>query len=100
MKIIIKNEEFKSKKLVGKLYELYLEISEKIDKYQKDNGVGWEKTSLKYAREFLVEYFDNKFTEEDLNEEVEVSTIITYFLLIDKQIQDEVTAKLEKIAKN
>ncbi len=29
MKIIIKNEEFKSKKLVGKLYELYLEISEK-----------------------------------------------------------------------
>ena len=77
MKIIIKNEEFKSKKLVGKLYELYLEVSEKIDKY-----------------------FDNKFTEENLNEEVEVSTIITYFLLIDKQIQDEVTSKLEKIAKN
>lgn len=100
MNLIVNSKEYKSKKITGKLYENYLETSEKIEKHQRENGVGWERESQKMAREFLVALFDNQFTEDDLLEDVEVSTVIAYFMLVDKTIQDQVTSKLEKIAKN
>ncbi len=100
MEIIINQKTYKSKRITGRIYDRYMEMSESIEKRQAEEKNGFTKTDLALIRDFLVEFFDNQFTADILYDEVEVSSLIVYYLSIIKEVETQMQSKMEKLAKN
>ena len=95
MQVVVKGKKYESGKITRKKYKIYLDTREKIiDKelYNDEDLDGMIKT--------IVAMYDNKFTEEDINDDMEVSDIIVNFSAIDFEVGKKVNNKVEKIQKD
>ena len=92
MKIIVKNKEYDSGKLVRKKYKEYSEVRECFT----DEGKSYTDEDLDRMIKVIVSVFDNQFTEDDINEDFEVSDIIYNFLRFDIEIGEKINEKLDK----
>ena len=100
MEIIINHQTFKSKRITGRIYDRYMEMTETIEKRQAEEKNGFSRTDLALIREFLVEFFDYQFTADDLYDELEVSSIIVYYMSVIKEVEHQMQSKIEKLIKN
>mgnify|MGYP003297628748 CR=1 FL=1 len=94
MKLIINNKEFDSGKLIRNKYKKYSEIRDELINKEKYTDEDLEKMVL-----VLVAIFDNQFTEDDINNEFEVSDIIYNFMRIDVEIMQKLDKKIEETNK-
>lgn len=99
MKITIKNKEYKSRKISGRIYDHFLDITEEIEQRQKETGQGFSRQDMSAIRDFLVELYDNQFTVDDLYDETDVATVILQFMGVSQEIENSMSSKLEKLAK-
>lgn len=90
MKITVKNKEFDSGKLVRSKYKLYSEVRDELT--TKDTYSDEDLDKMVHS---LVVLFENQFTEEDINEDFEISDIIYNFLRADLEIAEKLNNKIE-----
>lgn len=92
MKIVVKNKEYDSGKLVRKKYKEYSDVRDELT----DEGRTYTDEDLDRMVKVLVTVFDKQFTEDDINEDFEVSDIIYNFLRFDIEIGEKINEKLDK----
>ncbi|EPZ61793.1 putative gp12 protein [[Clostridium] sordellii ATCC 9714] len=71
MKIVVNSKEFDSGKMVRSKYKVYSKVRDELT--GKEN---YDDEDLDKMVNALVVLFDNQFTEDDINDEFEVSDII------------------------
>lgn len=91
MKITIKNKEFDSGKMTLSKYKKYTEVRDRIS--EKD---GYSYEDLEDMIDVLVIIFDDQFTKEDVEEDLEIDEIIYNFLRSDIEIFEKLDKKIEK----
>ncbi|MDK0804026.1 hypothetical protein P5E47_03045 [Clostridium perfringens] len=96
MKITVKNKEYDSGKLVRSKYKAYSELRDKILSKQED-GKSYNEEDLDNMVSVLVKIFDNQFTEDDINDDMDVADIIFNFTSIDFSIMEKLDKKVEKV---
>lgn len=94
MKIVVNNKEFDSGKMVRKKFKAYSEVRDDLT----DKEIFSDEDLDKMVRA-LVTLFDNQFTEDDINEDFEVSDIIFNFIRADLEISEKVNSKVKKVNK-
>lgn len=93
MKIILKNQEFDSGKLLRGKYKKFTEIKESLMDVNKETYTDGDLDKMVSA---IVTLFDNQFTEDDINNELEISDIIFNFMRIDLEVAEKLNEKIEK----
>ncbi|GAA0069253.1 hypothetical protein UT300003_07760 [Clostridium sardiniense] len=96
MKINVKGQEFNSGKIVRGKYKLYTEAKEKL---KAKSEVEYDDTDLDLMVNTLVKMYDNQFTEDDINDDFEVSDIIFEFMQCDIEIMGKLDKKIDKATK-
>lgn len=94
MKITVKNREFDSGKLVRSKYTKYLKAKEELT--DKEN---YTDEDLDKMVSTLVLLYDNQFTEDDINEDFEISDIIINFMSVEVEIAQKVDKKVDQLSK-
>lgn len=100
MKIYINGKSYENNKISGKKYDRYLEVMEEIEKRQEESRDDFSKEDLNLIRETVAMFYDNQFTAEDLYEHCDVSDVLYSFFEIRIEIQQKISRKAEKVAKN
>lgn len=93
MKITVKNQEFDSGKLLRSKYKKYTDIKESLMDVNKETYTDEDLDKMVSA---IVKLFDNQFTEDDINDEFEISDIIFNFMRIELEIAEKLNEKIEK----
>lgn len=93
MKITVKNKEFDSGKLIRSKYKKYTDIKESLMDVNKETYTDDDLDKMVSA---IVKLFDNQFTEDDINDEFEISDIIFNFMRIELEIAEKLNEKIEK----
>lgn len=93
MKITVKNKEFDSGKLLRSKYKKYTDIKESLMDVNKETYTDDDLDKMVSA---IVKLFDNQFTEDDINDEFEISDIIFNFMRIELEIAEKLNEKIEK----
>lgn len=93
MKIILKNQEFDSGKLLRGKYKKFTEIKESLMDVNKETYTDGDLDKMVSA---IVTLFDNQFTDDDINNELEISDIIFNFMRIDLEVAEKLNEKIEK----
>lgn len=93
MKITVKNKEFDSGKLLRSKYKKYTDIKESLMDVNKETYTDDDLDKMVSA---IVKLFDNQFTEDDINDEFEISDIIFNFMRIEFEIAEKLNEKIEK----
>lgn len=94
MQVTVKGKKYVSGKITRSKYKIYTEARDKISSKEI-----YENEDLDEMVKVIVEIFDNKFTEKDVNDDMDVSDIIFNFSSIDFEIATKVNNKAEKIQK-
>lgn len=94
MKITINNKEYKSVKMTRKYYKIYMDAFKRLE-----NKEMYEDEDLDLMVKTLVNLYDNKFDEEEINEELTVSDIIYNFMMLQTDETIELQKKIEKAQK-
>lgn len=94
MKIVVNNKEFDSGKMVRKKFKAYSEVRDDLT----DKEIFSDEDLDKMVKA-LVTLFDNQFTEDDINDDMDVSDIMLNFSAIDFDIATKVNNKAEKLQK-
>lgn len=94
MVIKLNDKEYKSVKMTRKYYKIYIEAFKKLE--TKDI---YEDEDLDLMVKTLVNLYDNKFVEEDINEELTVSDIIYNFMMLQTDETIELQNKINKAQK-
>lgn len=96
MKIKINDQEFDSGKIVRGKYKMYAEAKKKL---QSKSEVQYDDTDLDLMVNTLVKMYDNQFTEDDINEDLEVADIIFEFMQFDVEMIGKLDKKIDKATK-
>lgn len=90
MKITVKNKEYDSGKITRSKYKKYSTVRDKLTStdFFTDEDLDGMVASL-------VDLFGKQFTEDDINEDFEISDIIYNFSRIDFEIGEKVNKKIE-----
>ncbi len=94
MQIIVKDKKFESGKITRNKYKIYTKVRDEIAKKEI-----YDDSDLDEMVRVIVKIYDDKFTEDDINDDMEVSDIIFNFSAIDFEIATKVNKKAEKITK-
>lgn len=100
MKIIVNGKNYECTKIIGRKYDKFCEIMDSIETRQKEEGGGFSREDLASIRELLADLFDDKFTAEDIYNDLDVSEVIFKFLEVQAEIENKLNNKIEKIQKN
>lgn len=90
MKIVVKNKEYDSGKITRSKYKKYSTVRDELT--SKDFFTDEDLDGMVSS---LVNLFGNQFTEDDINEDFEISDIIYNFSRIDFEIGEKVNEKIE-----
>lgn len=90
MKIIVKNKEYDSGKITRSKYKEYSIVRDKLTSTEF-----FTDEDLDGMVSALVKLFGDQFTEDDINEDFEISDIIYNFSRIDFEIGEKVNEKIE-----
>lgn len=91
MKIVVNNKEFDSGKMVRSKYKVYSKVRDELT--GKEN---YDDEDLDKMVNALVVLFDNQFTEDDINNEFEVSDIIFNFIRADLEVAEKLNKSIDK----
>lgn len=94
MQITIKNKKYKAGKITRDKYKQYTAVRERLmnkDFYSDEDIDDMINT--------IVSVYDNKFTFEDVEKELDISDIILNFTMVDVEIAEKMNNKIEKIKK-
>ena len=94
MDITVKGKKYESGKMHRKKYSDFIKVRNKLNEKEI-----FDDSDLDDMVSAIVKVFDNKFTEDDVNEDMEVSDIIFNFSAIDFEVATKVNKKVEKITK-
>ena len=94
MKLIVNNKEFESGKITRSKFKKYSDTREELI-----NKETYTDSDLDKMVSVLVTIFDNQFTEDDINNEFEISDIIYNFARIELEINQKVNKKIEETNK-
>ncbi len=94
MQVTIKGKKFESGKILRNKYKVYTEARDRISKKEI-----YDDSDLDEMVRVIVAIFDNQFTEDDVNNDMDVSDIILNFSSMDFEIVEKVNKKAEKIQK-
>lgn len=94
MQVVVKGKKYESGKITRNKYKIFTEAREKvIDKKFYDDS------DLEIMIKTIIAIYNNEFTEDDINDDMEVSDIILAFSIIDYEIAEKVNNKIDKIQK-
>ncbi|CEJ75432.1 MAG: phage tail assembly chaperone G [Paraclostridium sordellii] len=91
MKIVVNSKEFDSGKMVRSKYKVYSKVRDELT--GKEN---YDDEDLDKMVNALVVLFDNQFTEDDINDEFEVSDIIFNFIRADLEVAEKLNKSIDK----
>lgn len=91
MLIKLNDTEYKSVKMTRKYYKIYMDAFKKLE-----NKEIYDDDDLDLMVNTLVKIYNNKFTEEQINEELAVSDIIYNFMMLQVDENIELQNKIEK----
>ncbi|WP_297520507.1 hypothetical protein [uncultured Clostridium sp.] len=100
MKIIVKGKNYECTKIVGRKYDKFCDVMHDIDTRQSESNTGFNKDDMALMRELIVDLFDNKFTSDDLYDDLDVSELVFKFLEVQAEVESKLNNKIEKIQKN
>lgn len=95
-KIVVKNKEYQSGKMVRSKYKIYGDVRNKLTEKEK-NKEPYSEEDLDAMVNVLVKVYDNQFTEEDINDDMDIADIIFNFSSIDFDIGIKLDNKVEKV---
>lgn len=95
MDITVKGKKYESGKMHRKKYSDFIKVRNKLNEKEI-----FDDSDLDDMVSAIVKVFDNKFTEDDVNEDMEVSDIIFNFSAIDFEVATKVNKKVEKVTKD
>lgn len=91
MKIVVNSKEFDSGKMVRSKYKVYSKVRDELT--GKEN---YDDEDLDKMVNALVVLFDNQFTEDNINDEFEVSDIIFNFIRADLEVAEKLNKSIDK----
>lgn len=94
MQVVVKGKKYESGKITRNKYKIYTEARDKVINKELYNDA-----DLDIMIKTIVAIYNNEFTEDDINDDMEVSDIILAFSVIDYEIAEKVNNKVEKIQK-
>lgn len=94
MQVTIKGKKYESGKILRNKYKFYTEARDRISEKEI-----YDDSDLDEMVRVIVAIFDNQFTEDDVNNDMDVSDIILNFSSMDFEIVEKVNKKAEKIQK-
>ncbi|NGT96498.1 hypothetical protein G6Y98_11940 [Clostridium perfringens] len=94
MQVTIKGKKYESGKILRNKYKVYTEARDRISEKEI-----YDDSDLDEMVRVIVAIFDNQFTEDDVNNDMDVSDIILNFSSMDFEIVEKVNKKVEKIQK-
>ncbi|MBN1044913.1 hypothetical protein DVW08_05940 [Clostridium botulinum] len=98
MKLILNGKEYKVDKINRKKNTIFNEAYEKI-KVKAETNAEFNDNDLDLMVETIVKLYDEQFTEDEVNEEMEVADIIFNFMQVQIEIQSKLNNKIEKAKK-
>lgn len=98
MKIKVKDKIYDSGKVTRKKYSIYTE-AQKVMLEKQRLGSSYTDEDLDLMVSTIVKIYDNQFTEEDINEDFEISDIIFEFMNCDIEIVGKLDRKIDKATK-
>lgn len=98
MKIKIGQNNYEKTKIVCGIMTDYYDVMEVVSESEKVNGFTTKK-DFQLIKEFLVNFFDNQFTTEDIDKELDTCDLMVFWSMIGQEVQDKTKSKLEKILK-
>lgn len=99
MKVIVKGKEYEVKKITRAKNKIFNDAFDKV-KNKAEGGQEFSEEDLDLMVETLVKLYDNEFTHDDVNEDMEVSDIIFNFMGVQIDIQTKLNKKLNGAKKN
>lgn len=99
MKVTVKGKEYEVKKITRTKNKIFNDAFAKV-KNKAEEDQEFNENDLDLMVETLVKLYDNEFTEEDINEDMEVSDIIFNFMGVQIDIQTKLNKKLNGAKKN
>lgn len=94
MQVVVKGKKYESGKILRNKYKIYIEARDKISEKEI-----YDDNDLDEMVRVIVAIFDNQFTEDDINSDMDISDIILNFSSMDFEIAEKVNKKAEKIQK-
>lgn len=93
MEITVKGKKYESGKMHRKKYSDFIKVRDKLSEKEI-----FDDSDLDDMVSAIVKVFDNQFTEDDVNEDMEVDEIIFNFSAIDfVEVATKVNKKAEKL---
>ncbi|QLY82231.1 phage tail assembly chaperone G [Clostridium intestinale] len=98
MKITLGEKTYEVTKITcGKMNDYY-EVMDSVDESEKVNGRTTKK-DFDLIKEFLANFFGNQFTTVDIDNELDVTDLMTFWIGIGIEIKDKTQSKVEKLIK-
>ncbi|MGL5245386.1 MAG: phage tail assembly chaperone G [Sarcina sp.] len=93
------NKSFSARKITGMKYRRFLEIQSILSEVE-EKQLPFKLEHYDMLVTFLVEVFDNKFTEEELLEGVGADEIQIKWIEVAKEVDSRTKAGMQKLTKN
>lgn len=93
------NKSFASRKITGSKYRRFLEIQNILSEVE-EKSLPFQLEHFDMLVTFLVEVFDNKFTEEELLDGVGADEIQLKWIEVAKEVDSRTKAGMKKLTKN
>lgn len=99
MKILVKGKEYKIDKITRAKNKIYAEAFNKINE-KAEKGITNEDEDMDLIENTLVNLYDNQFTKEDLEEDMDVVELTFAFMEIQIDLQTRLNKKIEAAKKS
>lgn len=98
MKIDINGTVYDSGKIVRKKYKTYTEAKKKINS-KEEQKIDYNDEDLELMEDTLVSIYDNQFSKEDIDNNLDVAEIIFEFMKCDLEIVGKLDNNIDKAQK-
>ncbi|MBE5936049.1 MAG: hypothetical protein E7262_09700 [Lachnospiraceae bacterium] len=99
MKITVKGQEYTCEKISRTKYAKFRDTYQKITKDDPDKMIFTEE-DLDDMVEVIVFVYDNAFTVDDINDDLDVPEIMFHFSLINAEVMNKVNLQTDVAKKN
>ena len=99
MKITVKGQEYTCEKISRDKYAKFRDTFKLITKNEPDKSIFTDKDLYRMV-EAIVYVYDNAFTAQDINEDLDVPEIMFHFSLINAEVLNKVNLQVDIAKKN
>lgn len=98
MELILNNKKYKVDKINRAKNKIFNEAYEKI-KVKAENNAEFNDDDLDLMVETIVKLYDGQFTEDEINDDMDIADIIFNFMQVQIQIQAKLNKNIENAKK-